>query len=159
VSSIALKVNGQIRTLDQAAAGTTLQMALRDDLGLTGTKYGCGAGECGCCTVLLDGEPVRSCVTPVSSVIGKEVTTIEGLARTEGLHPLQQSWIDVQVPQCGYCQSGQIIASAALLNRNPRPTEDEVRKALDEHICRCGTYSRIVQAVLLAAERMLASAR
>ena len=154
MATITLKVNGQERTVP-ADLAYPLQFALRDDLGLTGTKFGCGMAQCGCCTVLLDGQPVRSCVTPVTSAVGKEITTIEGLAPSpDTLHPLQQAWIDVQAPQCGYCQSGQIMEAAALLQANPAPSEDQIRQALAGHICRCGTYNRIVQAVQLAASRM-----
>jgi isoquinoline 1-oxidoreductase alpha subunit len=154
MATITLKVNGQERTVP-ADLADPLQFALRDDLGLTGTKFGCGMAQCGCCTVLLDGQPVRSCVTPVTSAVGKEITTIEGLAPSpDTLHPLQQAWIDVQAPQCGYCQSGQIMEAAALLQANPAPSEDQIRQALAGHICRCGTYNRIVQAVQLAAGRM-----
>jgi len=150
---VVLRVNGQDRTLP-ADANSTLQFALRDDLGLTGTKFGCGVAQCGCCTVLLDGRPVRSCVTPVAAAVGKEITTIEGLAPPGGLHPLQQAWIDAQAPQCGYCQSGQIMEAAALLKANPNPNEQQIKDALAGHICRCGTYNRIVEAVKLAAGRM-----
>jgi isoquinoline 1-oxidoreductase alpha subunit len=154
MATITLKVNGQARSVP-ADLAYPLQFALRDDLGLTGTKFGCGMAQCGCCTVLLDGQPVRSCVTPVTSAVGKEITTIEGLAPSpDTLHPLQQAWIDVQAPQCGYCQSGQIMEAAALLQANPAPSEDQIRQALAGHICRCGTYNRIVQAVQLAASRM-----
>jgi isoquinoline 1-oxidoreductase alpha subunit len=132
----------------------TLQFALRDDLGLTGTKFGCGVGQCGCCTVLIDGEANRSCQVKVSTVVGKNITTIEGLASPNGLHPLQQAWIDAQVPQCGYCQSGQIMEAAGLLQQNPSPSEQDIRQALGAHLCRCGTYNRIIQAVRLAASRM-----
>ena len=153
MASLELRVNGETRTL--SVEGTTpLQFALRDDLGLTGTKFGCGVSQCGCCTVLVDGRPVRSCVTPVANVVGKEITTIEGLAPPGGLHPLQQAWIDAQAPQCGYCQSGQIMEAAALLKANPAPSVDEIKQALAGHLCRCGTYNRIVQAVQLAARRM-----
>jgi isoquinoline 1-oxidoreductase alpha subunit len=153
MTSVELRVNGQVRTVP-ADGNATLQFALRDDLGLTGTKFGCGVSQCGCCTVLVDGKPVCSCVTPVAAVIGKEITTIEGLAPPDGLHPLQQAWIDVQAPQCGYCQSGQIMEAAALLQANSRPSDQEIKDALAGHICRCGTYNRIVDAVKLAASRM-----
>jgi len=154
VPNIVLRVNGRDRELP-ADANATLQFALRDDLGLTGTKYGCGVGICGCCSVLIDGVPARSCVTPVQNVIGKEITTIEGLASPDGsLHPLQQAWIEAQAPQCGYCQSGQIIEAVALLKANPAPTEQQIRDGLNSHICRCGTYNRIVNAVQIAAGRM-----
>jgi isoquinoline 1-oxidoreductase alpha subunit len=153
MASVQLRVNGQDRTV-QADGNTMLQFALRDDLDLTGTKFGCGAAQCGCCTVHLDRQPVRSCVTPVAAAVGKEITTIEGLASPDALHPLQQAWIDAQAPQCGYCQSGQIMEAAALLKANPAPSEQQIREALAGHICRCGTYNRIVQAVQLAASRM-----
>jgi aerobic-type carbon monoxide dehydrogenase small subunit (CoxS/CutS family) len=153
MTAFTLRVNGQ--DLSVATDGNaTLQFALRDDLGLTGTKFGCGVGQCGCCTVLVDGRPMRSCVTPVSSVVGKEITTIEGLGTADSLHPLQQAWIDAQAPQCGYCQPGQIMEAAALLRSNPAPSEQDIRQALAGHLCRCGTYNRIVQAVQLAAGRM-----
>ena len=125
-------------------------------MGLTGTKFGCGMAQCGCCTVLLDGEPIRSCVTPVIAAIGRNVQTIEGLGTPDQPHALQQAWVDAQAPQCGYCQPGQLMEAAALLRRNPSPSEQEIRDALEGHLCRCGTYNRIVQAVQLAAERMRA---
>ena len=159
MATVTLRVNGQDRLVPADGNGM-LQFALRDDLGLTGTKFGCGQAQCGCCTVLMDGRPVRSCVTSVTAAVGKDITTIEGLSSLGsqgspgGLHPLQQAWIDVQVPQCGYCQSGQLMEAAALLQTNPSPSEDEIRQALNGHICRCGTYNRIVQAVQLAAARM-----
>jgi isoquinoline 1-oxidoreductase alpha subunit len=150
---ITLRVNGQDMPLPDSG-NATLQFALRDDLGLTGTKFGCGVGQCGCCTVLVDGQPVRSCQTQVASVVGKEITTIEGLGTPGNLHPLQQAWIDAQAPQCGYCQSGQIMSAAALLQANPSPSDQDIRQALNGNLCRCGTYNRIVQAVQLAAGRM-----
>jgi isoquinoline 1-oxidoreductase subunit alpha len=153
MATVTLRINGQDRTVPADNNGM-LQFALRDDLGLTGTKFGCGQAQCGCCTVLMDGKPVRSCVTSVSAAVGKDITTIEGLGSPAALHPLQQAWIDAQVPQCGYCQSGQIMEAAALLQNNPLPSEDQIRQALNGHICRCGTYNRIVQAVQLAAARM-----
>lgn len=153
MASAKIVVNGKDYTVP-VVEGVTLQFALRDDLGLTGTKFGCGMAECGCCTVLIDGAPVRSCITMVTDVIGKEITTIEGLAKGGVLHPLQQAWIELQVPQCGYCQSGQLMEAAALLSRNPRPSEQEIRQAMQGHICRCGTYNRIVKAIQLAASRM-----
>jgi len=153
VAGATLKVNGKDYSLP-VVNGVTLQFALRDDLGLTGTKFGCGLAQCGCCTVLLDGQPVRSCITQLTDAIGKEVTTIEGIAKGDVLHPLQQAWIDTQVPQCGYCQSGQIMESFALLQQTPNPSEAEIRQALHGHICRCGTYNRIVKAVQLASSRM-----
>jgi isoquinoline 1-oxidoreductase alpha subunit len=127
-----------------------LLWVLRDTLGLTGTKFGCGAGLCGACTVHVGADAVRSCVTPVSSVAGKRVTTIEGLS-PDGGHPLQRAWIEEQVPQCGYCQPGQIMSAAALLAAKPRPTESDILEAMRGNICRCGTYNRIRRAILRAA--------
>jgi isoquinoline 1-oxidoreductase subunit alpha len=142
-------VNAREVTLE-VAADTPLLWVLRDALGLTGTKFGCGAGLCGACTVHLDGKPVRSCLTPVSAVEGRAVTTIEGLAG-DGVHPLQQAWIDEQVPQCGYCQSGQIMAAAALLQEKPQPSEAEIVELMSGNLCRCGTYLRIRRAIQRAA--------
>ena len=152
MASIVLRVNGQDRQLPDNA-NATLQFALRDDLGLTGTKFGCGVGQCGCCTVLIDGKPTRSCRTQVSDVIGKEITTIEGLAPPGGLHPLQQAWIDAQAPQCGYCQSGQIMAAAALLAKIPSPTDTDIDQGMSGTICRCGTSPRIREAIKQAARK------
>jgi aerobic-type carbon monoxide dehydrogenase small subunit (CoxS/CutS family) len=146
---ITLNVNGRSVQAD-VEADTPLLWALRDTLGLTGTKFGCGMAQCGACTVHLDGEPIRSCVTPVSAVGGRKVTTIEGLS-PEGSHPVQRAWIEEQVPQCGYCQSGQIMAAAALLARTPKPTDDDIDKAMAGNICRCGTYQRIRKAIHTAA--------
>jgi isoquinoline 1-oxidoreductase alpha subunit len=128
-----------------------LLWVLRDVVGLTGTKYGCGMAQCGACTVHLNGEATRSCVMPVSAVVGKEVVTIEGLAEKND-HPLQQAWQEVDVPQCGYCQSGQIMTAAALLRKNPYPSEQEIINAMQGNLCRCGTYLRIQKAVKKAAE-------
>lgn len=147
---IELTVNGQRRRID-APTGAMLLDVLRDSLGLTGAKPGCGEGACGACTVLLDGRPVKSCVTPAASVRGKSVVTIEGLAPEGGLHPVQQAFLDTEAYQCGYCTPGMILAAAALLDRTPRPAEAAVRQALEGHICRCGSYPRIVEAVRLAA--------
>ena len=127
-----------------------LLWVLRDVVGLTGTKYGCGMAQCGACTVHLNGEAIRSCVMPVSAVVGKEVVTIEGLAEKND-HPLQQSWEDVDVPQCGYCQSGQIMTAAALLRKNPNPSDQEIINAMQGNLCRCGTYLRIQKAIKKAA--------
>ena len=146
---ITLNVNGRPVQAD-VEGDTPLLWALRDGLGLTGTKYGCGMAQCGACTVHLDGEPVRSCVTPVSAVGERKVTTIEGLS-PDGAHPVQMAWIAEQVPQCGYCQSGQIMAAAALLARTPRPTDADIDKAMAGNICRCGTYQRIRRAIHTAA--------
>ena len=129
---------------------TPLLWALRDELGLTGTKYGCGIGACGACTVHIDGRAARACLTPVSAVAGKAVTTIEGLGEN-GLHPVQQAWIDENVPQCGYCQSGQLMSAAALLAKNPSPNDKEIDTAMAGNICRCGTYPRIRKAIHVAA--------
>ncbi len=151
--TITLSINGVDRQVN-APPDTPLLWVLRDNLGLTGTKFGCGMGLCGACTVHLDGVPVRSCSTPLSEVGAQKVTTIEGLASTHGLHPVQKAWIDRDVPQCGYCQSGQIMAAAALLAEKPRPTDDEIVEAMDGNLCRCGTYLRIREAVRLAADSM-----
>ena len=149
--AVVLNVNGKSQTVQ--SGGGSLLFALRDELGLTGTKYGCGEGQCGSCTVLVDGKPVRSCVTPLEAAVGKQITTIEGLAAGDQLHPLQQAWIDVQAPQCGYCQSGQILEAVALLRDNAAPSEQEIREALAGHLCPCGTYNQIVAAAQLAAGR------
>lgn len=149
---LALKVNGKSYTVPPGGA-TMLQFALRDDLGLTGTKFGCGQAQCGCCTVLLDGQPVRSCVTPTAAAVGREVTTIEGLAQDGRLSPLQMAWVEAQAPQCGYCQPGQLMEAYALLQRNKSPSDDQIKQALEGHLCRCGTYNRIVEAVKIAAAR------
>lgn len=130
----------------ETAADATLLWTLRENLLLTGTKYGCGASLCGACTVHLDGLAVRSCMTPVSSVAGRSVTTIEGLSG-EDLHPLQQAWIEEQVPQCGYCQSGQIMQAAALLKTNPHPDREQIISYMNGVLCRCGTYTRIIKAI------------
>jgi isoquinoline 1-oxidoreductase alpha subunit len=152
MAGITLRVNGEEHTVD--VDGTVpLQYVLRDDLGLTGTKFGCGMSECGACTVHVDGSPVRSCITQVSSVAGKDVITIEGLAQNDTLHPVQEAWIEAQAPQCGYCQSGQIMEAVALLKSNPQPTEAQIREAMAGHICRCGTYNRIVKAIQIAAQK------
>ncbi|MBI1945158.1 MAG: (2Fe-2S)-binding protein [Deltaproteobacteria bacterium] len=144
-------LNGVAREVD-VDADTPLLWVLRDALGLTGTKFGCGMSLCGACTVHLDGQAVRSCVLPVAAVEGRAVTTIEGLAGPAGeRHPLQQAWIDENVSQCGWCQSGQIMAAAALLARTPSPTDDEITRHLAGNLCRCGTYQRIKRAVQAAA--------
>src|SRR5438093_2260551 len=147
---ISFRVNKQSVNLDVDPA-TPLLWVLRENLGLTGTKYGCGMAQCGACTVHLDGEAVRSCVTPVSRAAGKEVTTIEGLS-PDLSHPLQRAWVAEDVPQCGYCQSGQIMAAAILLRENPRPTDAEIDDAMTGNICRCGTYQRVRRAIHLAAQ-------
>ena len=147
---IKLKVNHEDHTVE-VSPDTPLLWVLRESLGLTGTKFGCGMALCGACTVHLDGEAVRSCVTPVSRAAGKEVTTIEGLS-PDLSHPLQRAWVAEDVPQCGYCQSGQIMAAAILLRENPRPTDAEIDDAMTGNICRCGTCQRIRRAIRLAAQ-------
>lgn len=145
-----LNVNGQTHDLAMEP-DTPLLWALRDGLKLTGTKFSCGIAVCGSCVVLVDGKPVRSCVTPVSAVLGKPIMTIEGLSG-DNSHPVQQAWIEQQVPQCGYCQSGQILSAAALLAKNPRPSEADIDAAMGEVLCRCGTYPRIRAAISRAVE-------
>jgi isoquinoline 1-oxidoreductase alpha subunit len=147
---ITLKVNGEVRELD-VDPEMPLLWALRDVLGLTGTKFGCGQAQCGACTVHLDGEVVRSCVTPVRRAAGREVTTIEGLS-ADSSHPLQRAWCDLAVPQCGFCQAGQIMTAAALLASNPKPGDADIERCLAGNICRCGTYTRIREAVKKAAQ-------
>ncbi len=148
-----LNVNGKVRELSDAEASTPLLWVLRDALGLTGTKFGCGVGICGACTVLLDGNPIRSCSTTASTASGRDITTIEGLASEDGeLTPLQQAWIDLDVAQCGYCQTGQIMGATALLRSNPTPGDAEIAAAMAGNICRCGTYLRIRNAIKRAAE-------
>lgn len=144
--ALSLTVNGEQRTLE-VDQDTPLLWVIRDELGLKGTKFGCGAGLCGACTVHLDGQPVRSCSTPVEMAEGKAVTTIEGLGTEAKLHPLQQAWVEHGVPQCGYCQSGQIMSAAHLLEHNPSPAREDIVAALSGNLCRCGTYSRIIAAV------------
>src|SRR2546430_624720 len=145
-----LNVNGTEREVD-APDDMPLLWVLRDVLGLTGTKFGCGIAQCGACTVHIEGQAVRSCVAPVSRAAGKEVTTIEGLS-PDLSHPLQRAWIEEDVPQCGYCQSGQLMSAAVLLREKPQPTDDDIDKAMTGNICRCGTYPRIRQAIHRAAE-------
>src|SRR6187401_1491342 len=150
--AISLKVNGATRSVD-AAPDTPLLYVLRNDLELNGAKYGCAMTQCGACTVLINGAATRSCVTPVGSIEGNEVTTLEGLGTLDKPHPLQKAFIDEQAAQCGYCISGMIMAAADLLNRNPQPQEADVRAALANNLCRCGTHNRIIRAVLRAARR------
>ncbi len=150
MASFTLTVNGTEQTVD-VDENTPLLWVLRNDLGLTGTKFGCGLSQCGACTVHLDGAATRSCVTPISDVGDQKITTIEGLADESGPHPLQEAWIEAQAPQCGYCQSGQIMTAAALLDGTPDPTDDEITEAMQGNLCRCGTYNRIRQAIKLAA--------
>jgi isoquinoline 1-oxidoreductase alpha subunit len=151
MASFSLTVNGRKRTVD-VSPDMPLLWVLRDTLGLTGTKFGCGIAQCGSCTVQIDGEATRSCVTPISYCDGKSITTIEGLS-TDLSHPLQKAWIEEDVPQCGYCQSGQIMAAAALLAKRPDPTDKEIDEALQGILCRCGTYPRIRSAIHKAAKK------
>ncbi|NCF17905.1 MAG: 2Fe-2S iron-sulfur cluster binding domain-containing protein [Haliea sp.] len=149
---LTLKINGESRSLGDIDPDTPLLWALRDTLGLVGTKYGCGIAQCGSCTVHVDGKPSRACVMRVGQLQGREIITIEGLARdSDTLHPLQQAWIDQDVAQCGYCQAGQIMSAAALLNSKPDPTDQEIETAMSGNLCRCGTYPRIVKAIKNAA--------
>ncbi len=147
-----LRVNGVKRDV-QVPPDTPLLWVLRDELQLTGTKYGCGVAQCGACTVHVNGEPVRSCSFPVSAAAGKQVLTIEGLAQRGRMHPVQKAWIDHEVPQCGYCQSGQIMAAVALLKKNPNPSDGDIDAAMT-NLCRCGTYVRIRAAIHAAARSM-----
>jgi isoquinoline 1-oxidoreductase subunit alpha len=147
---ISITVNNQMVNLD-AEADTPLLWVLRDHLGMTGTKYGCGMALCGACTVHIDGAATRSCVLPLSAVSGKSITTIEGLSRDRS-HAVQKAWLEIDVPQCGYCQSGQIMSAAALLKGNPKPSDADIDAAMSGNICRCGTYPRIRRAIRRAAE-------
>jgi aerobic-type carbon monoxide dehydrogenase small subunit (CoxS/CutS family) len=147
-----LHVNGAARPCD-AAAERTLLSVLRDDLALTGTKYGCGEGQCGACTVHIDGVPVRSCTTPCGTVGPQKITTVEGLEQNGRLHPLQQALIEVGAFQCAYCASGMVMSGAALLAKNPAPSDAEIVRFMDGNICRCGAYTRIIEAIKLAASR------
>jgi isoquinoline 1-oxidoreductase alpha subunit len=147
--SIKFELNGSRTELEQPPH-TALLWVLREHLKLTGTKFGCGSGLCGACTVHLDGRPMRACITPISAVAGKSVTTIEGLSKDQS-HPLQKAWIETQVPQCGYCQSGQIMQAAALLESNKNPSREEIIAYMNGNICRCGTYLRIIRAIKIAA--------
>jgi isoquinoline 1-oxidoreductase alpha subunit len=148
--TIDIKLNGQAVSLD-ADPDMPLLWAIRDLAGMTGTKFGCGKALCGACTVHVDGQPVRSCSYPMSAAAGKSVTTIEGLSE-DGSHPVQVAWRELNVPQCGYCQSGQIMSAVALLEKNPNPTDDDIDSAMSGNICRCGTYTRIRAAIHKAAE-------
>jgi len=146
----ALNVNGKKLPVDVDSTASLLGV-LRSDLNLTGSKYGCGEGQCGACTVLVDGQPMRSCITQVGRVAGKQITTIEGLEQDGRLHPLQEAFLKADAMQCAYCTSGMIMSSAALLQKNPRPNRDEIISAMNGNICRCGTYQRIVNAIEIAA--------
>ncbi|MGQ0712696.1 MAG: (2Fe-2S)-binding protein [Gemmatimonadaceae bacterium] len=154
--SVTFKVNGQSRTVD-VPSDMPLLWVLRDVLDLKGTKFGCGVAQCGACTVHINGTPTRSCVRPVSTVAGTEVMTIEGLS-SDGSHPLQRAWEELDVPQCGYCQAGQLMSAAALLRQNPKPSDADIDAAMSGNICRCGTYLRIRQAIHAAAAGTAAQA-
>lgn len=147
-----MTINGEAVSLD-VEEDMPLLWALRDHLGLTGTKFGCGLAQCGACTVHMDGQPMRACVTPVAAAAGRRITTIEGLG---GDHPVQHAWVAVNVPQCGYCQSGQIMAAVALLERTPQPTDGDIDQAMQGQLCRCGTYPRIRKAIKQAAQNIAA---
>lgn len=166
-AGMTITVNGKQHEV-QADAETPLVYVLRNEIGLHGTKFGCGVAQCGVCSVLLDGQEIRSCIMPVAMAVGHEITTLEGLAplwaerkktpdaagKIADLHPVQQAWIDLQVPQCGYCQSGMMIQAVSLLNTNPRPTRADIVAAMQGHICRCGTHMRIIAAIEQTAEQM-----
>ena len=147
-----LDVNGSKRRVD-AEGDRTLLSVLRDDLDLTGTKYGCGEGQCAACTVLIDGQPTRSCVTKVGTLAGKRIVTIEGLAPAGGLHPMQEAFLEADAMQCGWCTPGMILGAVGLLRKNPHPSESEIVSGMNGHICRCGTYPRVIAAVRAAAKK------
>jgi nicotinate dehydrogenase subunit A len=155
--SVSINVNGRAYN-SEAAADTPLLYVLRNDLGLNGAKYGCGVSQCGACAVIIEGKAVRSCVTAMSVVAAKKITTLEGLAVGAKLHPLQQAFLDEQAAQCGYCANGMIMTAKAFLDHNPQPTEAQIRKALAANLCRCGTHNRIVRAVQRAAKTMAGAA-
>jgi nicotinate dehydrogenase subunit A len=152
-----LRVNGRVHDVD-AEANDTLLTIIRYDLGLTGSKFGCGEGHCGACTVLVDGEPARSCVTRVGAAAGKSVTTIEAIANGDRLHPVQEAFLEAEAFQCGYCTPGMVMAAIGLLKQTPDPSEQDIVRLMDRNVCRCGAYARIVRAVRLAAGRMKATA-
>jgi aerobic-type carbon monoxide dehydrogenase small subunit (CoxS/CutS family) len=156
MSKITLKVNGNVHTVDVEPA-TPLLYILRNDIGLQGPRFGCGLGQCGACTVIINGNAIRSCITPVSSV-KSEITTLEGISTQGRLHPLQQAWIDEQVPQCGFCQNGQIMTAKAMLDKIPNPTDTQIRETMNATLCRCMTYYR-VQAAIKRAAKTIAEAR
>lgn len=152
MANLSLKINGKTYNTD-VDPNTPLLWVLRDHIGLVGTKYGCGIAQCGACTVHLNGSATRSCILPISAVTGMEITTVEGLSEN-GTHPVQQAWDELDVPQCGYCQAGQMMSASALLATNKKPTDKDISNAMSGNICRCGTYHRIEKAVKLAAEKM-----
>ena len=151
--ALLLNVNGHSREVE-AGEETPLLYALRNDLGLVGTRYGCGLGMCGTCTVIIDGKPVQSCDLPVSAAVGKKITTVEALGTADTLHPLQRAFIAEQAAQCGYCASGILMAAKALLDANPDPSDADIRNALERNLCRCGTHGRILRAIRRAAQEM-----
>src|ERR1700722_5069356 len=155
MSKLTLKVNGTTHTLD-VDPSTPLLYILRNDLGLQGPRFGCGLGQCGACTVIIKGRAVRSCITPTSTVQGAEITALEGLTKDGKLHPVQQAWIDEQVPQCGFCQNGQIMTAIALLDQNPHPTDAQIREGMKGVLCRCMTYYRIQAAIKHAVKTIAA---
>ncbi|HKI43993.1 MAG TPA: (2Fe-2S)-binding protein [Balneolales bacterium] len=157
MASLNLNVNNKTYKVD-VDPQTPLLWVIRDHVGLTGTKFGCGISQCGACTVHMDGNPIRSCITPVSTAVGRKITTIEGIS-PDGSHPVQKAWIQHQVPQCGYCHSGQIMSAVALLNENPDPTDEDIDSAMEGNICRCGTYNRIREAIHTAAKMNANSGR
>jgi aerobic-type carbon monoxide dehydrogenase small subunit (CoxS/CutS family) len=156
VSTIKLTVNGAPHTIEIDDPSTPLLYVLRNDIGLEGPRFGCGLAQCGACTVIVRGQAVRSCTMPVSSAQGNDITTLEGLSKDGKLHPVQQAWIDEQVPACGYCQNGQMLTAKALLDRTPNPTDAQIRQGMNGALCRCMTYYRIQAAVKRAAEAMRA---
>ena len=157
MAQVTLSVDGRARTLDIDDPDMPLLYALRDELGFNNPRFGCGLGQCGACTVIIKGEAVRSCIRPVSTVAGAEITTLEGLAQNGTLHPLQQAWIDEQVPACGFCQNGQIMTAKALLDKNPTPTDAQIRQGMANTLCRCMTYYRIQSAIKRASKTMASS--
>ena len=152
MAAYSINVNGESRNVD-VASDTPLLWVLRDSLGLVGTKYGCGIAQCGACTVHVNGTAVRSCSLPVSAVGSSKITTIEGLSK-DGSHPVQQAWMEVDVPQCGYCKAGQIMTAAALLSKTPSPNDQQIETAMNGNICRCGTYHRVKEAIVLASNKL-----
>ena len=157
MATVKMEVNGAARGVEIDDPQTPLLYVLRNDLGLTGAKFGCGLAQCGACTVLVDGKPTRSCVTPVSAGSTGRITTIEGLGTEDRLHPLQRAFIEEQACQCGFCGNGMVMSAKALLDRNPRPSEREIKQALNGHLCRCASHNRIVRAVRRASESMRAT--
>src|SRR6185436_13199401 len=153
MASVTLRVNGRVQALDVDDPAMPLLYALRDNLELHGPKFGCGLGQCGACTVIVNGQALRSCQMPVSEARGKEITTLEGLGSPEAIHPVQAAFVEEQAAQCGYCTNGMIMTATALLDANPRPTEAQVRTALAGNLCRCGTHVRVLRAVMRAANR------